>query len=57
LHNDNEDIDLRIAELKKALGPQKTVIVEPARLKQNTRQGRRMMQSYFKRHGVIVEFS
>lgn len=57
LHNENEDIDLRIDELKKALGPEKTIAVDPARLSENTRQGRRMMQSYFKRRGITVTFS
>lgn len=57
LLNDNEDIDLRIDELKYALGSEKTVTVDPARLAENTRQGRRMMQSYFRRRGVNVEFS
>lgn len=57
LNNDNEDIDLHIANLKKALAPEKTVTVDPARLAHNNREGRKMMQSYFKRRGVIVTFS
>jgi hypothetical protein len=57
LNNDNEDIDLRIAELKQALGAEKSVTVNTARLAQNNREGRKMMQSYFKKRGVIVEFS
>lgn len=57
LINDNEDIDQHIAALKTALGGEKDVTVDPARLPQNNRQGRKMMQSYFKKRGVIVTFS
>jgi hypothetical protein len=56
LNNDNEDIDLHIAKLKDALAPEKTVTVDAARLAQNNREGRKMMQSYFKKRGVIVTF-
>lgn len=57
LMNDNEDIDTHIGVLKNALGAEKSVIVDPARLPQNNRQGRKMMQSYFKKRGVTVTFS
>lgn len=57
LHNDNEGIDPAIAALKKAMGAEKTVEVDPARLMDASRAGRRMMQSYFKRQGVIVTFA
>ena len=57
INNDNEDIDLHIANLKTAIAPEKTVAVDPARLSQNNRQGRKMMQSYFKKRGVTVTFS
>lgn len=58
LQNDNQDIDLHIANLKAALpAGRKNITVEPARLPYNNRQGRKMMQSYFKRHGVTVNFS
>lgn len=57
LTNDNEDIDLHIAALKSALGGEKAVTIDPARLPQNNRQGRKMMQSYFKKRGVIVTFA
>jgi hypothetical protein len=59
LHNDNENIDPLIADLKAALqhAAQKDVAVDPGRLVQNNRQGRKMMQSYFKKRGVIVRFS
>ncbi len=57
LMNDNEDIDTHIVALKNAIGAEKSVIVDPARLPQNNRQGRKMMQSYFKKRGVTVTFS
>lgn len=57
LTNDNEDIDAHIAALKDALGSEKNVTVDPARLPHNNRQGRKMMQSYFKKRGVIVTFA
>lgn len=59
LHNDNEDIDTHIDHLKKALAAknEKTLAVDPARLVQNNRQGRKMMQSYFKKRGLIITFA
>ncbi len=59
LANDNVEIDLRIRDLKAALAAegQKEAVVEPARLAQNNRQGRKMMQSYFKKRGVTVTFA
>lgn len=57
LQNDNEDIDTCIAGLKTALGREREIAVDPARLVQNNRQGRKMMQSYFKKRGIIVTFS
>ena len=59
LQNDNDDIDARIGQLKVALAAsgQKEIEVDPARLAQNNRQGRKIMQSYFKKRGVIVTFA
>lgn len=58
LANDNEDIDLHIANLKAALAAsgQKQAVFAPSRLAQNNRQGRKMMQAYFKKRGVSVAF-
>mgnify|MGYP000110661854 CR=1 FL=1 len=58
LHNDNENIDALIADLKSSLAAagQKEAVVEPGRLVQNNRQGRKMMQSYFKKRGVAINF-
>lgn len=59
LQNDNEDIDAHIAHLKAAMSAsgEKAVVVDPGRLAQNNRQGRKMMESYFKKRGVTVTFS
>ena len=59
LHNDNEDIDLHIKNLKDALAAegQKEAVFETSKLMQNNRQGRKMMQSYFKKRGVSVTFA
>ncbi len=58
LANDNQDIDLHIANLKAALAAagKKEAVFNPARLAQNNRQGRKMMESYFKKRGVVVQF-
>lgn len=56
LQNDNEDIDEHIAALKETMGGEKDVAVDPGRLPHNNRQGRKMMQSYFKKRGLIVTF-
>ena len=59
LANDNAEIDARIRDLKTALAAEgvKEAVVEPARLAQNNRHGRKMMQSYFKKRGVTVVFA
>lgn len=59
LQQDNLDIDLHIAALKAALGAkgEKSVTVDASRLAQNNRQGRKMMQSYFKKRGITVTFA
>lgn len=59
LRNDNEDIDARILALKIAMHAQgmKSIEVDTEKLAQPNRQGRKMMQSYFKKRGVNVTFS
>lgn len=59
LHNDNDDIDTHIDALKAAMlaAGQKEAVFAPARLAQNNRQGRKVMQSYFKKRGVAVSFA
>lgn len=58
LDNDNEDIDIAIAQLKDAMKSEgaKEAVFKPERLAQNNRQGRKMMQAYFKKRGVKVVF-
>lgn len=59
LADDNRDIDDHIDALKVALKAegQKEAVVSPSRLAQNNRQGRKMMQAYFKKRGVTVTFT
>ncbi len=56
LQNGNEDIDAHIAALKPLLDATRTFTADSARLPQNNRQGRKMMQSYFKKRGINVAF-
>lgn len=58
LANDNEDIDLHITRLKAALAAvdAKQAVFNPDRLPQSNRAGRKLMQSYFKKRGVMVVF-
>jgi hypothetical protein len=49
----------RPTTLKTALAQagQKEAEFDPARLVQNNRQGRKLMQAYFRQRGVTVKFS
>lgn len=59
LRADNADIDVHIASLKAALAREgmKEAVFDPARLVQNNRSGRKLMQAYFRQRGVKVAFS
>lgn len=59
LQADNADIDMHIAALKVALtrAGLKEAVFDPARLVQNNRSGRKLMQAYFRQRGVTVKFS
>ena len=59
LENDNEELDQLIIALKIILHAEKTKAVEidPAKIPQPNRQGRKMMQSYFQKRGVTVTFA
>jgi hypothetical protein len=59
IHANNEDLDLHIAALKAAMAREgaKEAVFEPAKLAQSNRQGRKIMQAYFKKKGVAVAFS
>ena len=55
----NEDLDLHIAALKAAMTKEgaKEAVFEPTKLAQSNRQGRKIMQAYFKKKGVAVSFT
>ncbi len=59
LHQNNEQLDAHIVNLKAALVAEgaANVEMEPARLPQNNRQGRKMLQTYFKKRGVVVIYT
>lgn len=59
IRNDNEDLDTHIAALKGAMAREgvKEATFETAKLAQPNRQGRKLMQAYFKKKGVIVGFA
>ena len=59
IKNNNEDLDAHIAALKAAMTREgaKEAVFEPAKLAQSNRQGRKIMQAYFKKKGVAVAFS
>ena len=58
LKNDNEELDAHIAALKGAMAREgvKEATFETRRLVQPNRQGRKLMQSYFRKKGVAVGF-
>lgn len=58
LQNNNEELDVHIAALKTAMASEglKEATFETAKLVQPNRQGRKLMQSYFKKKGVAVGF-
>ena len=58
LQADNAEIDAHIATLKAALAREglKEAVFDPARLKQNNRSGRKLMQAYFRQRGVAVKY-
>lgn len=59
IKNNNEELDAHIAALKAAMAREgaKEAVFEPGKLAQSNRQGRKIMQSYFKKKGVTVSFS
>lgn len=59
IKNNNEDLDLHIAALKAAMAREgaKEAVFETAKLAQGNRQGRKLMQAYFKKKGVTVFFA
>ena len=59
IKNNNDELDSHIAALKGAMAREgaKEAVFEPAKLAQSNRQGRKIMQAYFKKKGVAVAFS
>lgn len=59
IKNNNEGLDLHIAALKAAMAREgaKEAVFETAKLAQGNRQGRKLMQAYFKKKGVAVSFA
>lgn len=56
---DNEDLDIHIAALKAAMAREgaREAVFETGKLAQPNRQGRKLMQAYFKKKGVSVSFA
>lgn len=56
---DNADLDIHIAALKAAMAREgvSEAVFDPHKLAQNNRQGRKLMQAYFRQKGVKVSFS
>jgi hypothetical protein len=59
LQANNAHIDVHIATLKAALtrAGSTEAVFDPARLVQNNRSGRKLMQAYFRQRGVTVRYS
>lgn len=58
LHANNAGLDPLIGRLKMALAAEgrRDIQVQKERLPQNNRQGRKMLQTYFRKRGVEVVF-
>ena len=58
VNNDNDNIEEHVENLKAALSAEgtKEIEIDPERLNYNNRAGRKMMQSFFKKRGIIVKF-
>lgn len=59
LKANNEDLDTHIAALKAAMIAEGTreAVFDVSKIAQSNRQGRKLMQSYFKKRGVAVSFA
>lgn len=58
IKNDNEELDAHIGALKAAMAREglREATFETSKLVQPNRQGRKLMQSYFRKKGVAVGF-
>lgn len=59
IRDDNHDLDAHISALKAAMAREgaRDAVFDPKKLAQNNRQGRKLMQAYFRQKGVTVTFS
>lgn len=59
LNDNNNGLDAAIATLKTALEQtgEKSVVMDKTRLPNNSRPGRKMLQTYFKKRGVEVVYA
>lgn len=59
LENNNEGLDALILKLKILLRAEnlKSVEVDATKIPQPNRQGRKVMQSYFQKRGVVISFA
>ena len=58
LKADNKDLLEHIAALKAAMAREgaKEAIFDPTKLAQNNRQGRKLMQAFFRQKGIKIDF-
>jgi hypothetical protein len=59
LQDNNRELDQHIAALRMAMAREglKEAVFDPAKLAQNNRHGRKLMQAYFRQRGVAVKFA
>lgn len=59
IKNNNEDLDTHMAALKAAMAKEgtKEAVFETSKLAQPNRQGRKLMQAYFKKKGIAISFT
>ena len=59
IKNNNEDLDVHMAALKAAMAKEgtKEAVFETSKLAQPNRQGRKLMQAYFKKKGIAISFT
>lgn len=58
LKADNKDLLVQIAALKAVMARDgvKEAIFDPTKLAQNNRQGRKLMQAFFRQKGIKIDF-
>ena len=58
LREDNKDLLTHMTALKAAMAREgvQEAIFDPAKLAQNNRQGRKLMQSFFRQKGIKIDF-